>query len=95
MNPRSIANVFGTLMIVTGCSMVLPLFCSLFYEGDDAAAFCIAAALIIGCGLPMKRIFRGANQLSFRDSMFIATFGWIWISALSTLPFIIHGAIPY
>ena len=42
----------------------------------------------------MKRIFRNNNTLHIRDGLFIATFGWIIISAFSTLPFIIHGTIP-
>lgn len=95
MNPKSIANVFGTLLIVTGCSMLLPLFCSILYREDDFSAFILSIALIIGLGLPLKRFFRSANELSFRDSMFIATFGWILISAFSTLPFMLHGSIPH
>ncbi|MDP7175950.1 MAG: TrkH family potassium uptake protein, partial [SAR324 cluster bacterium] len=33
-------------------------------------------------------------ELSFRDAVLIAVLGWVVISAVSTLPFIIHGSIP-
>ena len=94
MNFSSIANVFGTLLIVTGSSMSLPALCSLLYGEDDLTAIVISSLIIIGLGIPLKRIFRNNNVLNIRDGLFIATFGWIIISGFSTLPFIIHGSIP-
>jgi len=35
MNYRTIAYVFGTLLIVIGCSMIFPILCSLYYHEDD------------------------------------------------------------
>ncbi len=94
MNYPSIANVFGTLLIVTGSSMVFPAICSLLYGEDDFTAITLAALLIVGLGFPLKRIFKNNNTLHIREGLFIATFGWIIISAFSTLPFIFHGTIP-
>ncbi len=93
MNYKSIANVFGTLLIVTGCSMALPVICSLIYGEDDLFSFLFSMLIILALGLPLKRLFRGARVLTFRDSIFIATFGWIVISAVSTFPFLFHGSI--
>ena len=94
MNFGTIANVLGTLLLVTGSSMVLPAFCSVLYGEDDLGSICVAAAIVIGIGLPLKRVFRNNHQLNIKDGLFIATFGWVIISAFSTLPFIIYGAIP-
>lgn len=94
MNFSSIANVLGTLLIVTGGSMVLPVVCSFLYGEDDLISICVSAAIVITIGLPLKRIFRNSHRLNIKDGLFIATFGWIVISAFSTLPFIIYGAIP-
>ncbi len=94
MNSSSIANVFGTLLIVTGSSMSLPALCSLLYGEDDLKAIAVSSLIIILLGIPLKRIFRNNNTLNIRDGLFIATFGWIIISGFSTLPFIIHGTIP-
>jgi len=93
MNFPSIANVFGTLLIVTGSSMLLPIFCSLIYGEDDLFSLCISALIIVGIGIPLKRIFRNNIQLDIREGLFIAAFGWAIISAFSTLPFLIHGSI--
>lgn len=94
MNFHSIANVFGTLLIVTGSSMSLPVLCALLYGEDDLMPLAISSLLIIFLGLPLKRLYRNNLQLNIRDGLFIATFGWVIISAVSTLPFVIHGAIP-
>ena len=94
MNPLSIANVFGTLLLVTGCSMLLPVLCALYYGDGDASALLIAALIIIGAGLPLKKAYRNHDILHIRDGLFIATFGWVVISAVSALPFVIHGIIP-
>jgi trk system potassium uptake protein len=94
MNYTSIANVFGTLLIVTGSSMLLPAICSLYYGEDDLQAIIISALIVIGAGLPLKKMFRNDNQLDIRDGIFIAFFGWILISAVSALPYMIHGTIP-
>lgn len=94
MNYFSIANVFGTLLIVTGSSLLLPVICSLVYGENDLYALAFSALIIIGLGIPLRRIFRNHNQLDMRDGLFIATFGWIIISAFSTLPYLLHGSIP-
>lgn len=93
MNYRGIAEVFGTLMIVTGCSMLLPALCA-FYYGEDDFFPLLGAALLIGfLGIPLRRFFKSRKQLSSRDGLFLAAFGWIGISAVSTLPFLFHGSI--
>lgn len=94
MNPSSIANVFGALLLVTGGSMMFPVLCALYYGEGDAKSLFISAMIIMAVGLPLKRSFRNNNTLYVRDGLFIACFGWIIISAFSGLPFIIHGVIP-
>jgi len=94
MNYRSIANVFGVLMVVTGCSMVLPVICSMLYGEDDLQALTFSALLAITAGTIIKQIFRKNYDFSMKDGLFLATFGWVMISAVSGLPFIFYGAIP-
>ncbi|MBF0399327.1 MAG: hypothetical protein HQL90_01015 [Magnetococcales bacterium] len=94
MNYSSVANVFGTLLIVIGSSMLLPAVCSIYYREDDLNAIVVSSFLIICLGIPLRWIFRNHHLLNIRDGLFIATFGWIAISAFSAIPFMIHGSIP-
>ena len=94
MNYNTITNVLGKLMIVTGCSMILPLICSLYYGENDLFSIGITAIITIIMGLPMWWFFRKSDDLNLRDGFFIAVFGWILISAVSAVPYVIHGSIP-
>jgi trk system potassium uptake protein TrkH len=94
MNYSSIANVLGKLLIVTGCSMVFPVICSLYYKEDDLFAIAITGMIAIGIGVPFWWFFRRYHNLNLKDGYFIAVFGWVLISAISGLPFMIHGSIP-
>ncbi len=94
MHFNSIINVLGILFIVTGCSMALPMFCSLYYHEADLLPILYSALTILSLGLPLRWFFRKNNELNIKDGIFIAVFGWVLVSALSTLPFMLHGSIP-
>ncbi len=94
MNFASIANVLGKLLIATGSTMAFPLICSLYYKENDLYAIFVSAIIIILLGLPIWWVFRKSHELDIKDGFFIAVFGWLLISAVSGLPFMIHGSIP-
>jgi trk system potassium uptake protein TrkH len=94
MNFASIANVLGKLLIVTGSTMAFPLICSLYYKENDLYAIFVSAIITILLGLPIWWLFRKSHELDIKDGFFIAVFGWVLISAVSGLPFMIHGSIP-
>lgn len=94
MNYRTIAYVLGTLSIVIGCSMIFPILCSLYYNGGDLFAILLSAIISVLLGLPFYWFFRKSQKLSIKDGYFIAVFGWIMVSSLSALPFMLHGSIP-
>jgi len=95
MNPRSIAYVMGTLLSVTAVAMILSAICSLCYGNEgDLAAILISAAISGVIGFPIRRIFRHDHDLNIKDAFVIAAFGWVIVSAVSALPFVIHRSIP-
>ena len=94
MHFSSIIHILGLLFIVTGSSMSLPLLCSLYYGESDLKAISISALITICAGLPGWWIFRKSHELNIRDGIFIAVFGWVLVSTMSALPFMIHGSIP-
>ena len=94
MHFRSIAHVIGTLLLVTSVAMLLPIVTSLIYQEDDLSALLVSAAVAFGVGLPVWWFSLWDHELTFRDAVIIAVFGWVVISAVSALPFMIHGSIP-
>jgi trk system potassium uptake protein TrkH len=94
MNYRTIAYVLGMLSIVIGCSMIFPILCSLYYNEGDLFAILLSAIISVVLGLPFYWFFRKSQKLSIKDGYFIAVFGWIMVSSISALPFMLHGSIP-
>ena len=94
MHFPAIAYVMGVLLIVTGASMGLPVLCSLYYGEDDLYALILSMMLIILIGLPFFHTYRRHHELGVKDAIIIAPLGWMIVSALSALPFMIHGSIP-
>ena len=94
MHFRSIAHVIGTLLLVTSVAMLFPIVTSLIYQEDDLSALLVSAAVAFVVGLPFWWFSLLDHELTFRDAVIIAVFGWVVISAVSALPFIIHGSIP-
>jgi trk system potassium uptake protein TrkH len=75
--------------------MGLPLICSLYYYDEgDFFSILIAAIITVALGIPLWWFFRDEDDLGIKDGFVIAVFGWIFVSALSALPFMIHGSIP-
>ena len=94
MNFRSIGFVMGTLLLVTGGALLIPALCAVIYGEGDLNALLASSAIAVAAGLPLRLGFADARELDTRDAIVIAAFGWVVISAVSALPFMIHGAIP-
>jgi trk system potassium uptake protein TrkH len=94
MHLHSILHVLGTLFLVTGFSMTLPLICALIYGEGDFWSIFVSAVVILLLGLPLWWRYRKHHDLGIKDGIFIAAFGWVVVSALSALPYMIHGSIP-
>ena len=94
MHFRAIAFVIGTLLLVTSIAMLFPIVVSLIYQEGDLSALLISVTVVFSVGFPLWWFRPSHYELSFRDAVLIAVLGWVIISAVSTLPFIIHGSIP-
>ena len=55
--------------------MILPVCCSILYQGDDLLPLAVAAVVIFGIGIPLRFFFRSYEDLEIRDGIFIAVFG--------------------
>jgi len=72
MHLLSILHVFGTLFMVTGISMILPLACSWIYGEGDFIPLLISTGIIMGLGTPLWWCFRRQHTLGIKDGIFIA-----------------------
>ena len=92
---RNIGFVFANLLLVTGGSMILPIVCAMLYPNEgDLYPLLISAGITVVAGIVLRLLFRKVDNLQLREAFLITTFGWVVISALSALPFVLHGSIP-
>ena len=86
--------VLGTFLLVIAASMLLPIVCSLWYGEEDLFALTISALITAVIGGLLWWRNRGGVPLEPRHALMLATVGWVVVSAISALPFVIHGSIP-
>lgn len=90
MHYKSILNLLGKLLIVISLSMGLPIICSFYYGEGDLYAISVSAIAILLLGIPFWWFFRDQNNLTVKDGFLVAVAGWILVSAVSSLPFLIY-----
>ena len=93
MNYRMICRVLGWILLIYAALMLLPLVAGLCYR-ENVLNFVIVMGVTAALGglllLPKPR----TNSLVARDGFVIVGLGWIGISLLGALPFVLSGSIP-
>ncbi len=84
----------GALLLVSGGLMLFPAACAVLYGQDDLFAFVVTILASVVVGLPLYWPFRKRREVRIKEGIVIVALGWVLFSAVSALPFIIHGAIP-
>ncbi|MGN1202393.1 MAG: potassium transporter TrkG, partial [Eubacterium sp.] len=99
MNYKAILYVLGKIFIILGALMLLPLSIAVYYRMNGFAdtgykAFIIPIIILILLGTVMTLKKPKSFNIYAREGFVICGIGWIIISALGALPFVISGCIP-
>ena len=94
MRLKILLNAIGGLLVIIGLTMILPIFISYFYGGNDLKGFLLSSSSCIGLGLPIWIFTRHNKTLTNKDGFAIVTFSWIFTAIAGALPFYFSGAIP-
>lgn len=91
---KMIFRQIGSLQIILGLTMVIPLLVSLIYsEFYSALGFCISSVLCVIIGLSLYKGFKTSSEPLNRHALIIAATGWLSIAVMGALPFIIIAYI--
>ena len=94
LNFKLIYKILGQLLFLEALLMSLCLAMALFYREDDAMAFAISIAIIVGSGFMLKYKGRMAeNSMNRRDAYLLVTLTWALFSFFGAFPFTISGYI--
>lgn len=96
MNRKMIFSTLGKLTVSEAVLMLFPLITSLIYgEGKTAIAFLIGIALSLLVGFLLYFGFKTENKVIFaKEGFIIVAFGWLIMSIIGAVPFVISGDIP-
>ncbi|MDD3438195.1 MAG: TrkH family potassium uptake protein [Clostridiaceae bacterium] len=94
MNYRVVLRVLGMILACEALFMMPSLAVSVYFKGDDIAAFALSMLITAVVGIPLTFIRANKRDMYARDGFAIVALGWILLSLFGSLPFIISGAIP-
>ncbi len=97
MNKKMIFSTLGKLLIAESALMLLPLIVSICYkEGKVSISFLITIFIAGAIGLVLYLLCRTNNKTIFaKEGFIIVAFGWLGMSAIGAIPFVISGDIPH
>ena len=96
MNYKMIGRVLGQLLTIEALFLAVPLaICLAAADAGGALAFALTLVLCAGLGIGLWCVCNRAGKLfGPREGMVCVSLGWILMSALGCLPFVISGQIP-
>lgn len=99
MNYKAVLYILGKIFIILGALMLLPLSIAIYYtlNGFPEASYIsfiipIAVLIVLGIALTLKKP-KNFNIYA-KEGFVICGIGWIIMSLLGALPFVISGSIP-
>ena len=97
MNKKMIFSTLGKLLIAESALMLLPLIVSICYkESRVSISFLITIFIAGAIGLALYLLCRTNNKTIFaKEGFIIVAFGWLGMSAIGAIPFVISGDIPH
>lgn len=95
MHPKGVIWTVGILVVLYGCSMMLPAMVALYYNAGHIFQFLEAGSIVVVIGLVMMRYGGAApTQLSHRDGFLIVALAWLMLSLIGAVPFWTTGTLP-
>ncbi|MEA2096869.1 MAG: TrkH family potassium uptake protein [Candidatus Cloacimonadota bacterium] len=90
---NTVFNFLGSLLIVLGFILLIPLIIVIIYgeinSGSNTMfAFTLSAFISLLLGLVFKKLFKGGNPNPVQ-AIFICSLGWVFVSAVGAIPFVI------
>jgi len=95
-NFKIVVSLLGILLVINGGFMLMCLPVSLIYHEGGVVPLIISGLVSASIGgiLWWSARKRTDDNLSKRDGYLIVTLGWLGMSLVGTLPFLLSGAIP-
>ncbi len=88
MDIKAVLRVLGALLIFVGASLIFPIAISLYYKDGDFLALVVSSLITITTGSLLWKFTPGDRELRTREGFAVVTFGWIFLAAFGSLPYL-------
>ncbi|MDX8405836.1 MAG: potassium transporter TrkG [Mariprofundus sp.] len=95
MHPKGVIWTIGILVVLYGCSMLIPAMVALYYDAGHLVEFLEAGSIVILFGVALMRYGGGSpERLSHKDGFMIVALAWLILSLIGAVPFWTTGTLP-
>ena len=94
MHVKTILNILGAMLALTGFTMVVPALIAWGYNEPDLVGHLQSMGICMGIGIPVWLFTRKSRSLNNKDGFAIVTLAWLLIALAGAMPFYLSGAIP-
>ncbi len=94
MNYGVVIYILGALMKAEAVFLMFPFAVGLIYREDTAWSYLITAAVCLVLGIVMSLKKPNKGGLYLKEGYFVVALGWLMMSMLGAVPFVITGEIP-
>ncbi len=96
INYGVIGYVIGSLLLINGFLMALPLGFSIYHEDRMTSSFLISSGITLFVGLCLRFFLRKFKEAEIkrREGFLIVTVSWVSMTLFGTLPYVISESIP-
>ncbi|WP_201096147.1 TrkH family potassium uptake protein [Thiocystis minor] len=92
----SVLNVLGHLLMVFSVTYLLPIVCAILYRDGTLLTFVISLAACVAVGGALTLATRRyRRELKARDGFILVTLSWTLISAIATVPLMLHEQLSF
>ena len=83
----------GSLLVIVGAAMLLPMAAGLYYHEAEFADFGRMASVTVLAGLGLHELTRlkTRKRISLREGYALVTYGWIVVTLFAMVPYLLTG----
>jgi trk system potassium uptake protein TrkH len=94
MNSLIVLRTLGMLLLCEAVTMLPSVIVALIYGENAVFAFLISMTITAAIGLALFSIRVRNKIIRYKEGFAIVSFGWLMVSILGALPFLLTGALP-
>ena len=94
MHVKTILNILGAILTLTGFTMMVPALIAWGYNEPDLVGHLQSMGICMGIGIPIWLFTRKSRSLNNKDGFVIVTLSWLLVALAGAMPFYLSGAIP-